>query len=231
MSEQFEDSDADLFAAARGGILRDLYVARAGTVTAYDATSQTVDVQPCVAEWFPAEGEAAVEQVYLPVVTAVPVAFPGGGGFRSTFPIAVGDSVLLVFMDRSHDAWQDQGGRQVPADLRRHHLTDAVAIVGVHDRKHAWTGASTSEATWGKDGGPQVCASASILKLGGTDASHPAIQGDAFQSALNTALTAIGNYLTTLGGLTGASAGAVTANTAITALENAVYTSTIVKVK
>ena len=90
----------------------------------------------------------------FPVIPNVPVVFQGGGGMRITFPIKAGDTVLLVFGDRSHDSWQD-GIESVhrPADDHRHHLTDAYAIPGLHSNRKPWQDADTGVITLGSDSG------------------------------------------------------------------------------
>lgn len=65
----------------------------------------------------------------LPVVANVPIWFPRGGGASITWPVAAGDGCLLVFSERSLDAWKAGGAN--PADPRKHDLTDAVAFVGL----------------------------------------------------------------------------------------------------
>lgn len=61
--------------------------------------------------------------------------------------------MLLVFADRSIDAWLDQGGEASPLDERRHHLKDAVAIPGLHPNNEPWTDAGESVVTLGSDTG------------------------------------------------------------------------------
>ena len=65
-----------------------------------------------------------------PVIAGIPVAFPSGdGGSASvTFPIKVGDGVLLSFSSRQIDDWMTGGDSQDP---RRFDLTDAMAIPGL----------------------------------------------------------------------------------------------------
>jgi hypothetical protein len=111
---------------ARVAGLRVCTVAR---VEAYDPERQLIDAQPLVLETFEHEGEEHVER--LPVIRNVPVCFPGGGGFALLFPVAVGDTVLLVFADRSLDKWKSYGGEQHPREPRRHHLSDAIAVPGL----------------------------------------------------------------------------------------------------
>lgn len=216
MASRFDEELSHALDAIRGRVMRDLKVAGPAQVLRYDATHQMVDVRPMLAEWFPSEGDD-VEQVFAPVLTDIPVAFPGGGGYRITFPVAVGDTVLLVIADRSLDAWLDQGGRQAPNDLRRHNLSDAVAIPGLHDNRHAWTGAATDHMTLGKDGGPQIHLKSSTVELG-SSATQSAVNGTALMAALDTLQAAVGAFATAVGGATPAVvSAAATLNTAITA--------------
>ena len=56
--------------------------------------------------------------------------FPGAGGYRITFPVAEGDTGLLLFAESSLDKWLVSGGTVDPEDDRRHDLTDAVFLPG-----------------------------------------------------------------------------------------------------
>jgi hypothetical protein len=65
----------------------------------------------------------------LPVLVNVPISYPGGGGFRITFPLAPGDFVFVSFSERSIDEWKSQGGRNIaPQSLRRFDLSDGVIV-------------------------------------------------------------------------------------------------------
>lgn len=130
----------------------DMRVSLPARVERYDASTQTADVKPLLKDAFVEEdGTRAIES--LPVVTNVPVVFPGAGGFRLTFPVRAGDTVLLVFADRSLDAWLAQGGEASPSDDRRHNLSDAVAIPGLHPNNAPWSGAEEGVVTLGSDAG------------------------------------------------------------------------------
>lgn len=180
---------AEVLEAHRESVLRDLRVAMPAEVTAYRASEQMVDVRPLIADWF-TEDDGTVSQVRAPMVVNVPVAFPRGGGFGVLLPIQPGDTVLLVVSDRSIDGWLAQGGPQTPVDLRRHNISDAIAIPGVYDAKHKFTSAPTDHMVLGKDNGPQVKLKASTIELGnGTDsvalASKVTSQLNALKSAIN----------------------------------------------
>jgi hypothetical protein len=89
-----------------------------------------------------------------PVIPSVPWVYPGGGGFIVTWPMSVGDEVLLVFSDDSLDKYlQVGGGSDIdPADDRRHSLTDAVAFAGIRSLGTA-TSVATGAVQIGTNGG------------------------------------------------------------------------------
>lgn len=93
-----------------------------GAVQSYDPINQIVTVvivQPEVTD----DGEV----LKAPVITDVPVLWPGGGGALMTFPLKAGDQGWLSFADRDISAWVDS--RQVgvtPDSDRLHSITDAV---------------------------------------------------------------------------------------------------------
>ncbi len=151
-----------------------LFSSRVGVITKYDAATQLASVQPQLKEVYEGnDGEPALE--LLPVIQNVPVFFAGGGGFAATFPIADGDECDLVFNDRSLDLWKEQGGNVDPIDLRRHALTDAVAFVGVRSKPNKLSEVDTARAVFGKQGGPRVAVSDSLVHLGvghNEDAPH-----------------------------------------------------------
>lgn len=68
--------------------------------------------------------------VNLPILGDVPIVFPGAGGFVLTFPIAVGDEVLVIFASRCIDDWWQSGGIGKPIEMRMHDLSDGFAIPG-----------------------------------------------------------------------------------------------------
>jgi len=128
----------------------DLRVSMPARVEKYEDATQLADVQPLLKDSYVDEdGERQIAR--LPVVTNVPVVFPGGGGMRITFPVRAGDTVLLVFSDCSIDSWLAQGGEASPEDERRHHLSDAVAIPGLQPNNAAWSGAESGVVTIGED--------------------------------------------------------------------------------
>lgn len=67
-----------------------------------------------------------------PVLQGVPFVVLGGGGSSLTFPISVGDNCLLLFCDFEIDRWWESGEAQPSIFGRRHDISDAFALVGIH---------------------------------------------------------------------------------------------------
>lgn len=101
-----------------------------GRIEGVDLAKQTVDVQIL---------HKKVNKVFktrelkdYPLLKSVPFIVLGGGGSSLTFPISVGDNCLLLFCDYEIDRWWDTG-ESLPANFeRRHDISDAFALVGVH---------------------------------------------------------------------------------------------------
>ncbi len=104
-----------------------LYTALPATVVSWDAEAQTITASPVMLEAYE-DGDISK----LPEIDHVPVMFPSGGGGSLTFPIQVGDEVLLVFSSRSFDTWWSTGKVDKLSSTQRYNeYTDAIAIVGV----------------------------------------------------------------------------------------------------
>lgn len=156
--------------------LMDVHTAIPGEVTRYDAALQLCDVKPQVKAPV-VQPDGSTEYESLPIVTNVPVVFPGAGGFRMTFPVQNGDTVLLIFSEASIDRWLEAGGDVEPGDTRRHHLADAIAVPGLHPKSKSWTGAEPGVVTIGSDVGP-----ADFVAL----ATKVATELNALKTAFNT---------------------------------------------
>lgn len=143
---------ADVNARGIREALAGVRVAIPARVESYDASKQLVDAQPLIKDAYLTES-GELKQELPGVVRNVPVIFPGASGFRVTFPVHRGDTVLLLFCDRSIDKWKSYGGEVAPSALHTHHLTDAVAIPGLHPSNAPSQGADPDVITIGSDGG------------------------------------------------------------------------------
>ncbi len=90
-------------------------------------SSNKVSVQPALQELLP---DGSSED--LTILVDLPIQWPAGGGAVMTFPIAVGDTVLVVFSMRSIADFQvSVGGTVAPFDDRLHNLSDGYVIPGI----------------------------------------------------------------------------------------------------
>lgn len=146
-----------------------------GRIESYDDAKQKANIELCIGEAFDDDGTPAVRK--YPALVDVPVVFSGSGGRRIKFPVAVGDSVLVIFAARSVDRWLARGGRNVdPGDQRDHDLSDAVAIPGLMDFAHV------------DDASTMIDITASEIRLGAGATSAVALKSDldALKSAINS---------------------------------------------
>lgn len=181
--------------AARGAVAR-VNVCLPATVVGYDETTQlaSVRVVPCFRRRNPANG-GAVECYAPPDVHGVPVAFPGGGDFSITWPLAAGDSGHIVVSDRSMDEWKATAeARTEPQDIRRHDLSDAIFVPGVRSPSAPLQGDAVQS-----DGmvvsGPIVVLRSDDVRLGSKTAAQavalaPPVEADL--GTLKSALAAAG---------------------------------------
>lgn len=146
----------ELLESAITSALARVRVAVPGVVKSYDATKARAEIIPAIQETRTLE-DGTQKTETLPVITDVPVIFPGSGGRRIVWEIKPGDSVLLVFTSSSIDRWLARGGIVDPGvDRRRHDLSGAVALPGLEDFAHA------------HDAVPQIKFTSTEVQIGGT---------------------------------------------------------------
>lgn len=134
-------------------------------VERYDEARQAVDAQPWIQrERQLADGLVVAER--LPVVPCCPVNFPGSDGYRITFPIAVGSTVLLHFATGSLDRWLAIGGDVAPEDRRQVSANAFATPSG-----HSFTGVSGPATTAPQDA---MVLHGAAIKLGGPAATSAA---------------------------------------------------------
>lgn len=170
-----------------------------GRIDSYDATKQTATVVPELTLRAAAQ-DGSEAALVPPKLVDVPVVFPGAGGFRLTFPLAQGDRVMLVFAQRSLDEWKTAAGAVDPADERHHDITDAVALVGLHDFLSVWTSVPTDRMTLGKDAGAQIAVGPSIIEIGYPSASDAAARSSRVDAELAALKSAFDGHVHTSGG-------------------------------
>ena len=93
-------------------------------------TTQTVDAIPLIDRVLSNDTSIQPAKVYN-----VPIVFPSGGGGLLSFPLSVGDTILLVYSMRSLEEWLGgDGSGTIPQDNRHHHTTDAIGIPGLYTK-------------------------------------------------------------------------------------------------
>lgn len=117
-------------------VLNQLHSACIGIVTAVNLDEQTLEAIPATKiKVLNKNFEESDEN--LPLIVDIPFVFPKSGGYSITMPIKEGDECLLIFTDADFSAWWQNGGVQSPQTAFKHHLSNAVAIVGISSLKTA----------------------------------------------------------------------------------------------
>ena len=113
-----------------GNFSESLNAVKIGRIEAVNYTNQTVDVQ--ILHKKVKQNFNVRELRDYALLKSVPFVIIGGGGSYLTFPISKGDNCLLFFCDYEIDRWWDTG-ESLPATFeRRHDISDAFALIGVH---------------------------------------------------------------------------------------------------
>lgn len=120
---------AALMQAAIDRILVNVHTSMPATVVSYDSSTGMASVRPGFKRKYADKG-----LVDLPIIPGVPVMVLGTESAWIRFPVKKGDTVLLLFAERSLETWLARGGQVDPNDARRHSLKDAVAIPGLRTK-------------------------------------------------------------------------------------------------
>lgn len=142
----------------------DLHVALPGQVESYDAAKQVADVKPMVKRVSRDQDDVRTVDA-MPTLSAVPVAFPRGGGYLMTFPLNPGDTGLLVFAERDIGAWRASAQDSDPSDEGLHTLAGAVFYPGLHTEAGALS-SRPDHLVLAKDGGPELHIDGTSVQVG-----------------------------------------------------------------
>lgn len=129
-----------------------LRVACPGIIQSFNASTQTVTVQPAIRERVQ-NPDLTYSWVQLPLLVDVPIVIPRAGGFSLTLPVNKGDECLIVFGDMCMDSFWEHGGVQNQPDKRRHDLSDGYCVLGTWSQPRVLTNYSTSAAQLRTDDG------------------------------------------------------------------------------
>ncbi len=117
------------------------HTALPGEIQSYDSSLQTAQIRISI------NRKIDGESIEFPILDDVPVCFPRSKGSGINFPLASGDSVLLIFNERNIDRWRSFGSGQEPTDSRKFDVNDAVAIPGFFPLKDVMIPPPISGAT------------------------------------------------------------------------------------
>lgn len=106
-----------------------------GIIQSYNKATNTAEIQPAIREEIVNE-DNSVSYVNLPLLINVPILFPMCLNGGVTLPLQQGDEVLVLFSDLSYDNFWVHGNIQNPIEVRRHDLSDGLAIPTAISRKN-----------------------------------------------------------------------------------------------
>jgi hypothetical protein len=145
-------------------IFQRLRVALPGIVTAFapgppaKVSVQIATNEPVTAN-IPVSGVFNVrsQMIQIPLLVDVPLLVPCGGGYEITFPVQIGDEVLVIFSDTQIDQWLGNGGlNNYPNTTRRHSLADGIAILGLRSKPRGISSWSANSLQIRNDAGSVV---------------------------------------------------------------------------
>lgn len=96
-------------------------------IQSYNSEQNTVECQPAIRERIINE-DGTIQYMNLPLLINVPVAFPGSKSFTYKFVLEKNDECLVLFSDLSIDNFWEKSSLQNPVEVRRHDLSDGIAI-------------------------------------------------------------------------------------------------------
>ena len=147
-----------------------------GTVQSFDAPSQTatitVNYKRIIKNSKTAEnGIDTVDEIReYPLLVKCPVFVLSGGVSSLTLPISQGDTCLLLFCDREIDTWFKYGVVTFPQSDRMHHLTDAVALIGIRSTQNPISNFNTLVASLIDQTGQRLMQAGMMVVFGGVTA-------------------------------------------------------------
>ncbi len=171
---------------------------------AYDRDAQTVRVEIGVQEVLPSgDDDTPDEPTPYPILVDVPVLVLRAGGYFLHFPIAVGDTGVVLFTDEDMGTWRaGSGGPADPGVPDRNTLSGAFFVPGMHVRSAALAsgsvGSDEAGVRLGREGGPILEVRGNVIEVGGNAALAEAEDVKAHLQAISADLTAIKADLVTI---------------------------------
>lgn len=147
-------TDRDILDAREEQFELRLDTAFPGRVQSYDPDLQVADVVPLIRKQVP-QPDGAYVMEDLPVLPCTPVCFPRMGTWFLSFPIAPGDTGLVIVCSGAIGHWRvGDGDVTDPGDLRRNHLAHSIFLpMGLVPRSRKLTKTGAAGATDGRPTG------------------------------------------------------------------------------
>lgn len=98
-----------------------------GIIQSYDSIHNTATIQPAIREEIVNE-DNTVQYMNLPILVNVPIIFPSCSIGSIKMLLKQGDECLVLFSDLSIDNFWKYANVQNPIEVRRHDLSDGIAI-------------------------------------------------------------------------------------------------------
>lgn len=121
----------NLFEEEAATIFRTLNCVKIGEIQSFDTVNQTATIKILHKKVNEYNLETRELEDYS-LLEQVPVIVMGGGSSYISYPISPGDNCLILFNDFEIDGWWSTGEALPENFSRRHDLSDAIAIVGLH---------------------------------------------------------------------------------------------------
>lgn len=157
----------DLLDIAKKDIFLNFNCHAIAQVHAFDATTQTVSASvmyvKTISQLQP-DGSYQPVSVNYPPLIDVPVIILGGGDWTLTFPIAQGDTCLILFNDRDLDNWYQAGQVGPVASGRLHSFSDAIALIGPRSSQDPVASYDTARAVLA-NGQTMIGVGVSLIKI------------------------------------------------------------------
>ena len=131
----------ELLQSLKRDIFLSMNCVKIGKINSFDGTKKTAEIKIMFKRVLP---DNTIKD--YPLLINCPVFTLQGGGGSIKFPIAAGDDCLVLFSDRSIDIWLNTGSAAAPTDSRAHHLSDAIALVGLNSLQSGLAAYPASEA-------------------------------------------------------------------------------------
>lgn len=180
-------TDEELWEERATDLRASLHVAMPGRIQSYDPVHQVADIIIGVKDsLIDPEGDGEYMHLSYPVLPAVPILFPRMGRWFMAMSVEPGDAVQLLFNSSAIGVWRRSTrvdnieglqralqGITLVGDVARHHITHAVAVLGLETYGRALNHAP--------DGFNQPASSANAAMVWGSDLEDGArmtIRGD-----------------------------------------------------